>query len=218
MKQILKANSYFFLPYLLFLLVCTYFLFSYSRPELHILTNEANSDFFDVFFKNATHLGDGLMVLIFAIIFLFVSYRNTLAFLIGSLFTSGIVQLFKRVILDDMYRPSKYFELHQDYQLHIIEGVKLHSLNSFPSGHSATAFNVFLMLTLVTPNKLLKVLFFILAAVTAYSRVYLSQHFLVDITVGSLTGTVFMLIVYWWSMKWDKNWLDQSVTDLFQLK
>lgn len=218
MKQLLKDNRFFFVPYLVFLVVCVYFLLTYSRPELHILTNKVNHPFFDQFFKYATHLGDGAMVAIITAILLFIRFRYAIAFLIGSLAASGLVQFFKQVLLEDMYRPSKYFELNESYQLHLIEGVNLHSLHSFPSGHSTTAFNVFMMLAIVVKNKLLKSLCLILAATVAYSRVYLSQHFLVDITVGSVIGVVFILLAVWWSLKWEKSWLDKSVTDYFGSK
>lgn len=218
MLQLIKDNRYFFVPYLLFLLVSVFLLLIYSRPELHILTNKANSPFFDTFFKYATYLGDGIMVAVITLLLLFISYRHAIAFLTGSLVTSGIVQLFKQVIIKDAYRPSKYFEMNETYQLHIVEGVKLHSLHSFPSGHAATAFNVFFMLVLIVPNKMLKLLFFILAVTVAYSRVYLSQHFLIDITVGSFAGVFFLFLAYWWSLHWHKNWLDKSITNRFSAK
>ncbi len=219
MKQLVKKNLFFFIPYLLFLSVCIVFLLLYTRPALHILTNEVYSPFFDLFFKYATNLGDGIMIAVLALALLFVSYRFAIAFLIGSLATSGIVQFFKQVVLNDMYRPSKYFEMNETYQLHLIEGVKLHSLHSFPSGHSATAFNVFLMLALIVENKFLKLFFLVMAIIVAYSRVYLSQHFLIDITVGSFIGTVFMLLVFWWVQNWNRHWLDKSLTySLFSRK
>ena len=211
MKQLIKENKYFFVPFLLFLTSTIVLLLSYTRPELHILSNKANRPFFDQFFKYATYFGDGIMIAVIAAVLLFVSFRNTIAFLIGSLSASVLVQLFKKVLLEDMYRPSKYFELHETYRLHLIEGVKLHSLHSFPSGHTTTAFNVFLMLSIVVKNRLLKLLCLLLAVIVAYSRVYLSQHFLIDITVGSIIGIVFILLAVWWSNTWEKDWLDKSV-------
>lgn len=211
MKHLIKENYYFFVPHLFFLVISIILLLSYSRPELHILSNNAHHPVFDQFFKYATYFGDGIMVAVVAVVLLFVRFRYTIAFLIGSLSASVLVQLFKRVLLQDMYRPSKYFELNETYKLHLIEGVKLHSLHSFPSGHSTTAFNVFLMLAIVVKNRFLKLLCLLLAATVAYSRVYLSQHFLVDITVGSVIGIAFILFAVWWSETWKKSWLDQSV-------
>ncbi len=211
MKQLLKENRAFIIPYLIFLVFAVFMLLTFSKTELHILSNKANTPFFDSFFKYATYLGDGTMIAILFIALLFVKYRFAFSFLAGSLSTSLIVNIAKRQILEENYRPSKYFEMFENYQLHFVEGVKLHSFNSFPSGHSATAFNVFFTLALLTKKSGLKLFFFILALLAAYSRVYLSQHFLIDITAGSVIGILFILIFWNWFEKFNKNWLDKSV-------
>lgn len=211
MKQLLKKNRWFLIPTLIFLMVAVILLISYSKTELHILSNEANSPFFDSLFKYATFLGDGTMIAVLFIILLFVKYRYAFAFLAGSLATSLVVNIIKKVILQDIYRPSKYFELFENYQIHFVEGVKLHSLQSFPSGHTATAFNLFLTLALLTQNNGLKLFFFVMAVIVAYSRVYLSQHFLIDITAGSVIGILFTLIFRIWFEQFNNNWLDKSI-------
>jgi len=215
MKELLKKNLSFFVPYFTFLSVSFILILSYEKAELHILSNEINNHFLDYFFKFVTNLGDGVMIAVLAVILLFVKYRYSIAFVVGSLVTSGVVQLLKKVVLHDIYRPSKYFELYETYHLHFVEGVNLHSLHSFPSGHSATAFNIFLMLALIFKNQTLKVLFILSAVVVAYSRVYLSQHFLIDITVGSLFGVLITLVVFWWSTKWRNEWFEKSLIELF---
>lgn len=211
MKHLLDENRFFLIPYLATLLLCIFLLISFSKPELHILSNKANSEVFDYFFKYITHLGDGTMIAVLTIALLFIKYRYALVFLSGSLITAGIINLFKKVLLDDVFRPSKYFELFESYQLHFVEGVKLRSLYSFPSGHTGTAFNVFFMLALLVPNKALKLVMFFMAALVGYSRVYLSQHFLIDITVGSVLGTAIMLLAYLSFSKSNKLWLDKSL-------
>ena len=211
MKQLLKKNQYFLIQYLFILIIITILLLSFSKTELHILSNKANSIFLDYFFKYATNLGDGAMIAILTIILLFIKYRYSIIFLSGSLLTAGIINLFKKVLLGDVFRPSKYFELYETFQLHFVEGVKLHALQSFPSGHTGTAFNLFFMLALISPGKWLKLFWFIMATVIAYSRVYLSQHFLIDITVGSIIGVTSILLIYFWLSGSDKMWLDKSL-------
>jgi len=211
MKNLIKENRWFIIPYSIFLLFAMILLLIYSKTELHIFSNKANSLFFDSFFKYLTFLGDGTTIAILFIALLFLKYRFAFAFLTGSLVTSLFVNIIKKVVLHDIYRPSKYFELFETYRLHFVEGVKLHALQSFPSGHSATAFNVFLMLALLTKNNVVKFLFFVAALLTAYSRVYLSQHFLIDITAGSLIGSLFILFFFAWFEKFNKNWLDKSI-------
>ncbi|QGY47073.1 phosphatase PAP2 family protein [Maribellus comscasis] len=210
MKRLFYDNRYFFIPYLLFVILCTILLILFTKTDLHILSNEANSPFFDIFFKYATYFGDGAVIALLSLILLFVKFRYALIFLTGSLATALIVNLFKKVVFHEMYRPSKYFELYESYKLHLVEGVKLHSLQSFPSGHTATAFNLFLMIALMVKNNFLKFIFFILAALVAYSRVYISQHFLVDITAGSIIGVMLIVLTWLWFEKFDKQWLNRS--------
>jgi membrane-associated phospholipid phosphatase len=211
MRLLLKKNRYFLIPYVLFLLLCGVLILVYSKAELHILSNKANGPFWDVFFKYATHLGDGAMIGVLTLILLFIKYRYALAFLAGSLVTSVVVNLLKKVFLGTVYRPSKYFELYETFQLHLVDGVKLHALQSFPSGHTATAFNLFFTLALLTKSNSLKLIFFLMAVIVGYSRVYLSQHFLQDIAVGSLIGVIFILLSWIVFEKFNKNWLDRSI-------
>lgn len=210
MKKILAENRFFLVPYLVFLIVCFILLISYSKADLHLMLNQANSPFFDIFFRYATSLGNGVVVAIAFFLLLLVRYRYAFAFLIGSSITSAIVNLFKWVLLKDIYRPSSYFEIVEKAQLHFVEGVKLHSEQSFPSGHTATAFSIFFFLALIVKSNTLKFLLFIVAATVAYSRVYISQHFLIDITAGSILTVIVMLLVFWWVNNWQKDWLDKS--------
>src|SRR6056297_3040331 len=210
MKETLKENKYFLLPWLLTLVVFTGLILTHNKAELHLISNNVNSLFFDQFFRFATWLGDGVMIAIVAVALLFVRFRYAIAFLIGSLITAGIVNLFKKVLLDDMYRPSKYFELYENAQLHLVEGVNLHNLQSFPSGHTATAFSVFFFLALILKSKPLKFSMFLLTIIVAYSRVYISQHFLMDITAGSMIAVIVMFFTFLWANRWTKEWLDGS--------
>lgn len=211
MKDLISKNRWFFLPYFVFLIICATLLFSFSKTELHILLNKVHSPFFDVFFKYATHLGDGTMIAFLGVVFLFIKYRYLFTFLLGSLSAAIVVNLFKKVVFTEMYRPAKYFEMFETYKLHLVEGVNQHSLQSFPSGHTASAFSVFLMLALITKNRWGKLALFFAAVVVAYSRVYISQHFVIDITVGSIISVLLMVLSFFWVEKWEKPWLNNSV-------
>jgi membrane-associated phospholipid phosphatase len=211
MKELILKNHWFFLPYSVFLLICAVLLVSFSKPELHILLNKAHLPFFDVFFKYVTHLGDGMVIAILAVIFLFVKYRYFFAFLLGSLSAAFVVNLFKKMVFTEMYRPAKYFELFETYKLHLVEGVNQHSLQSFPSGHTAAAFSVFMMLALISKNNTAKLFLFFGAVIVAYSRVYISQHFIVDITAGSILAVLFMAFAFFWVEKWKTPWLNNSL-------
>jgi membrane-associated phospholipid phosphatase len=75
----------------------------------------------------------------------------------------------------------------------------MHSFFSFPSGHSAGAFSLFFMISLILSGKrkFLGVFLFLLAMLTGYSRIYLGQHFPVDVYAGSIIGVGFTWLTYW---------------------
>ena len=51
------------------------------------------------------------------------------------------------------------------------------------------------MLVFLFPDKKNQVFLFVLAALVAYSRVYLSQHFIEDILAGTVVGIVVPMII-----------------------
>jgi membrane-associated phospholipid phosphatase len=63
---------------------------------------------------------------------------------------------------------------------------------SFPSGHSGTAF---VTATVLYSHFNRGAIFFSLAAVVAFSRVYLEDHYLSDAVVGALTGLAIGLLI-----------------------
>ena len=78
----------------------------------------------------------------------------------------------------------------------------MNGLKSFPSGHSTSAFSVFLLLTILSSKKSWGYFLLLLAVATAYSRVYLAQHFVEDVYAGSLLGTILTLVVTSWFQPW----------------
>jgi membrane-associated phospholipid phosphatase len=80
--------------------------------------------------------------------------------------------------------------------IHTVQNVRLHDIGSFPSGHTTTAFAIMFLLVTVTKYKWLKLFLFILACCVAYSRIYLAQHFPLDIAGGIITAIVSTIIAF----------------------
>lgn len=211
MNSLIRENRWFLVPYAIFFISGLFLYAFYSRTEIHIFSNELNFPAADFFFKYITNLGDGIVIPVFVFILLFVRYRYAVILASGGLLASLIVNALKKLVFEDMYRPSKYFEIYETYKLHFVKGVELHSLQSFPSGHSASAFNLFFMLAIIVKSNRLKFVFFILAFLTAYSRIYLSQHFLIDTLAGSLTGIITILIAAEITNKIERGWMDKKL-------
>jgi membrane-associated phospholipid phosphatase len=152
-------------------------------------------------------MGDGAFFVVICLIVLVYNVRlGALTF--ASFAVSSLTSIFlKQVAFPKSLRPLKFFE-HSTFEYHIIKGLDIYSYNSFPSGHSTSAFAVFSMLALIDNRKERGWLFILLAVTTAYSRVYLFQHFVEDVYVGSLVGTTSSILVYLALRRWvqsDKN-------------
>lgn len=209
MFEIFRKNKFFIIPYLVTLFFVTIILIVFSKAEIHIFINQFHNTFADIFFKYFTYLGDGIAIAIFIVLLLFVRYRYTLIMLGSVFFATIVVQLFKRVLYAGEPRPKLFFKDIQE--LYFVPDVRVHLINSFPSGHTSTAFGLFFMAALITKNNYLKLLFFIAALLVAVSRMYLSQHFLVDTYFGSLIGTTFTGLMFYFGMKWSNLRLDNSL-------
>jgi len=190
--------------YLALLIVVLALLCLYPKLELHLMLNAVHTRLLDVFFKYYTMMAEGPLYVLALLPILWRQIRMTLFFALCELTGGAILQLLKHIISTD--RPVSLFEHYQGAVLPLVPGVDMHYSNSFPSGHASTFF-VFctccalvlayrysqrqqqqrpVLRRLVGSLPLLSLL--VLAALGAYSRVYLSQHFLSDVCVGSVIG------------------------------
>lgn len=62
------------------------------------------------------------------------------------------------------------------------------AFRSFPSGHTSIAFSLSTVLSSRTDNDILKVIYFIPAIATAFSRVYQNHHWTSDVFIGACIG------------------------------
>jgi membrane-associated phospholipid phosphatase len=214
MKNILNKNRYFLIPLLIFLLVSGSLLVIFSKAEIFFFINRNNSPTGDFVFRYATWLGDGVIITLISIVLLFFRYRWAILSMEVYLFSGLIVQVMKRFIFTNALRPYKVFG--DTPGLHLVEGVKMYANHSFPSGHTASAFGMFFILSWLVPQRYLKVMFFLLAFLVAYSRMYLSEHFLIDVTVGSVIGVASAILFIWWMQLAKASWLDRSLMDLIK--
>lgn len=76
--------------------------------------------------------------------------------------------------------------------LHLVEGIKIHSKYSFPSGHTIAAFAFWGSLSVFFKQKT-GIFFGIISILVGLSRVYLSQHFMADVAAGTLLGILISL-------------------------
>ncbi|TAH19908.1 MAG: phosphatase PAP2 family protein [Cytophagales bacterium] len=203
-KDIYRGNSTFFkLLFFYFLSGLIIVIFVRKGDDVFWL-NQFHQPAADFLFRYITHLGDGLFFVLLSIIFLLFRRYKQAALIFSSFALSGLLsQLFKKVFFPDVLRPVAY--LADSAMLHLVEGVEIHTNNSFPSGHTATAFAVFLMLALLFKRAVLGGFFFFLAFLVGMSRIYLVQHFFIDTYAGAWLGVLSAVAVYYWADKWEKG-------------
>ncbi len=150
--------------------------------------NSNHNEFTDQFFKYFTHYGDGIMWAPLGLFCFFFKRKYLVAVFAGILISSVLAQFLKRVVYPEELRPISY--LSENFPVHIIEGVEMRKIHSFPSGHTTTAFSMALIMSHMANKKIWSLLFPLLAFLAGYSRVYLAQHFPTDVLAGMSIGIV----------------------------
>jgi membrane-associated phospholipid phosphatase len=160
----------------------------FGRIPVFLFLNTDGGIFIDQFFKWATWGAEGwVWIPFFAVVFGWFKKDAKLIilnFLLSTLFT----QIPKRFIWDSISRPiASGIPLNE---IHTVPGVVMHAWNSFPSGHTATAFTLFLLTIYLFPTKWVFAIGAIFAMICAYSRVYLGQHFPMDLGGGIIVAVM----------------------------
>ena len=83
------------------------------------------------------------------------------------------------MLFPGMPRPGKVFDINT--LPHVVNNIHLNQVGSFPSGHTMTAFAGAFAITIVLKEKHWGLIAFIMAFFVGISRIYLCQHFFMDI-------------------------------------
>ncbi|WP_184542577.1 phosphatase PAP2 family protein [Mucilaginibacter sp. FT3.2] len=194
-KEVLHRIRPFFILYLVVLCACLILKLLYTREQIFFAVNGWNSPWADYIEPYMTDLGDGIAAVVLSLIFLLFSYRKFLLLASSYILTGLVAQAIKYVI--DFPRPSIYFKA-QWAQVHTVKGVYiLSSFNSFPSGHTTSAFSAAVVLAYLSAKKGWGVPALLLAILIGYSRMYLTEHFFEDVVAGSVTGV--LVTIFWLS-------------------
>lgn len=170
-----------------------------DKFSLHLALNGYHTPGLDLVFPYLTNLASGWVPVIVSFCLLLKSWRAFLMVGLSSAVGALLVQLLKHGAFPLQPRPSVF--LHAMPGLSLVDGVELHRYLSFPSGHSTAAFAMCLALAVVIGRPRAAAVLAITACVLAYSRVYLSQHFMVDILAGALLGSLAGMLVYFFLYK-----------------
>ena len=199
----------FLVPTLVLALILAVALLIVPKAELHLALCQPHTLFLDTIIPFFTNLVDWLPYLI-VVLLLFYRARWSTFLASNLLLTTLIVQPIKHIV--HAPRPLTWFaEYMPDITLPLVEGVRMNHWLSFPSGHTATFFALFFCVSIilcaenVKGKYILSFLCFLCASFGAYTRIYLSQHFALDIFAGILIAVCSTLILYFFLVKKTKN-------------
>ena len=199
----------FLVPTLVLALVLGIALLITPKAELHLALCQPHTTGLDTIIPIITNLVDWLPYLC---VILLLFYRVGWATFLASnlLLSTIIVQPIKHIVCAP--RPLTWFaENMPDVTLPLVEGVRMNHWLSFPSGHTTTFFVLFYSLSIilcaenVTGKMILSFLCFLCASFGAYTRIYLSQHFALDIFAGILIALFSTLSLYFFLVKKTKD-------------
>lgn len=195
--------------YALLFVVMAVLLAAFSKGELHIMLNSVHTQVGDVLLKHFSRLAEWPLYVLGGLP-LFFRLKWWVAFYAACESASAIVVTALKHMFN-MPRPSLFFQGAISEYLPVVEGVKLHRSLSFPSGHTSTFF-IFVTVAVIllslrchyrqttrlqgTALYSCQLALLLLAAVGGYSRIYLSQHFLMDVFAGSIIGICIPFALY----------------------
>ncbi|MCE3282085.1 MAG: phosphatase family protein [Chitinophagaceae bacterium] len=163
-----------------------YLHFTMGLKESFLLLNGDSGKAMDYFFMFFTYFGDAAL---WVPMFAYIIWRQKKLYLPLSLASFALGTIFVHVckifIVPGELRPTRYIT---DAFIHTVDGVRVHGANSFPSGHTATAFVFFLVICLMTRKTWWIPVGFLTAVLVGYSRIYLAQHFPLDVAAGIIAA------------------------------
>jgi len=209
-QSVISSNSVFLALCLILLLVLGFGLLYLPKGELHLLLCDRHTPARDIFYRYYTHVAEWFPYVFCVLLLLLGRVGNGLfassAMILSALFT----QVVKHIVVAP--RPLTWFTEHMpDNQLPLVEDVKMNLWYSFPSGHTtsffAMAFVASILATKWSYSATVQILLFIAATLGAYSRIYLSQHFALDVFAGIFVGILITLLCYAVFHRYeDKKW------------
>ncbi len=147
--------------------------------------------------KVFSHVGETWGMVILLGICLFQHWKKGLLIGLGWLTGACYSWLFKLWLMKGAERPVAYF-LKKNRTLFFVEGVEVHRFNTFPSGHTLTAFSILFLAVLAFPKMKWpgQLILFAAAALCGISRVVLVQHWPLDVAGGAVLGMLAAITAY----------------------
>jgi len=202
MKKIWE-HDWFFIPIAMFFGFCSVLALVVPYGHEILFFNDLRYEPFNAIFQFLSLCGEVWAFLVFGIAALYWRPRYALIIAFAGLSSMPLMYLLKDAMGVD--RPITFFEKKAAQNMVVL--VPSMDLNrgqtSFPSGHTVAAFALYSLLTLMIGRKYAPwgLAFALLAMLVGISRIFLVQHFLIDVLAGAVLGLVLGGAVWWASFR-----------------
>ena len=185
------------------------------KADLHLLLCDRHTPARDIFYRYYTTVAEWFPYVVCVLLLLFGRVGNGVFASSAMILSALSTQVIKHIV--HAPRPVTWFAANcPDIQLPLVEGVRMNLWYSFPSGHTTSFFALAFVVSILATESLtaqrsnsatvcqcnglsaiaVQILLFALAALGGYSRIYLSQHFALDVFAGILVGTLITILCY----------------------
>ena len=196
-KKILKNKGFvgFLYGFIPFLIIGVSILLTAKHGDVVLFVNRHSKENWDPFISFFTNFGLGSYLVAGMIAILFYRVRYGLTGLISLGFTGVFVALLKKGLFSGELRPLNYFYYDDFYRF--IYTSEFNYYFSFPSGHTMSIFSVLSLMAIFIDRQWVGVLFFMVALTIGFTRIYLLQHFFLDVYFGAIFGVLSTFLAIW---------------------
>lgn len=192
-KDLILRSYPIFIIYFSYIFIGLALIQYFGRDQLHLFINQFHLKSLDYFFYYYTEIGTSGLFISLIIFIILKSNWITLGYLIGTEIIAGLINtVIKKSFFNHTSRPAFYFQ-EKNIAIYLIDNYKMQEVYTFPSGHSLMAIVIAMTMCTITKNRYLQFLFSSNFILIAYSRMYLSRHFMID-TIGGATLAFFTFI------------------------
>ena len=196
MKRLNGAWIAYWLVFIVFEIIVARYIAVFDRFDQMRIVNNWHVFKLDYLFRGLTFAGELLIPVLVIILFIYKKRAWLKPFLFSYAISTLVVQGLKHIVFAAALRPYAYFKA-LDIPWYLVPGVEMNEYNSFPSGHTAAAWFCFMWIALYINNRWAGILMALLACGVGISRVYLFQHFPIDVAFGALIGISCSSIFYY---------------------
>ncbi len=161
-----------------------------GKNNFFLLLNYDLGNFADYFFAICTNGGDGSIwiLALLATLFILKQPKAWPLLVSGFIISTILTQVPKNIMVPGVARP--WVAIPDHTLIHHVPFVEPLHFSSFPSGHTMTAFCIYLSFCLLLKKSWWLYAGLAYALIVGYSRIYLAQHFPLDVGAGIVGGII----------------------------